>query len=77
MKQVLFQRHLVDILNGILDFLEPLQNMFIKVNKAIGLFRKLQNNKPRASLVTTYKSFIWPHLDYGYLLYDRTFIVCR
>ena len=34
---------------------------------------KLQNNLPRAPLVTVYKSFVRPHLDYGDILYDQAF----
>ena len=33
----------------------------------------MQNNLPRAPLVTVYKSFIKPHLDYLDILYDQTF----
>ena len=47
--------------------------MFKKVNKTISLLRKLQNNLHRAPLVTIYKSFIRPHLDYGDILHDQTF----
>ena len=60
-------------LDGKLDFREHLQNMFKKINKTISLLRKLQNNLPRAPLITIYKSFVRPHLDYGDILYDQTF----
>ena len=60
-------------LNGKLDFREHLQNMFKKINKTISLLRKLQNNLPRAPLVTIYKSFVRPHLGYGEILYDQAF----
>ena len=33
--------------------------------KSIGLSHKLQNLLPRAALITIYKPFIRPHLDYG------------
>ena len=39
----------------------------------MSLLRKLQNNLPRAPLITIYKSFVRPHLDYGDILYDQTF----
>ena len=35
--------------------------------------RKLQPIIPRAALLTTYKSFLRPHLDYGDVIYDRAF----
>ena len=39
--------------------------------KGIGLLRILQSVLPRASLLTTYKSFIRPHLDYRDVLHDQ------
>ena len=36
----------------------------------IGLLRRLLVNLPRNALLTIYKSFIRPHLDYGDILYD-------
>ena len=65
-KRVQFQKHLGVYLDSRLDFREHLQNMFIKINKTINLLRKLQNNLPRAPLITIYKSFI--RLDYLWLL---------
>ena len=48
-----------------LDFSLHLKNVQNKVNKTIGLFRKLQNTLPGTSLIIIFKSFIRPHLDYG------------
>ena len=42
-----------------------------KSNKMIGLIRQLSENLPRNALLTIYKSFIRPHLDYGDMLYDK------
>ena len=39
--------------------------------KGIGLLRKLQSILPRTSLLTIYKSFIRPRLDYGDVDYDQ------
>ena len=39
--------------------------------KVIGLFPKLQSILPRTSLLTIYKWFIRPHLDYGDVVYDQ------
>ena len=44
-----------------------------KINKAIGLLRKPQNLLPRTALITIYKVFVKPHLDYGDILYDQAF----
>ena len=39
----------------------------------MGLLDKLQNLLPRATLITIYKAFVIPHLDYGDVLYDQSF----
>ena len=45
--------------------------MLCKINKNIGLIRKLQNLLPRTALITLYKAFVCLHFDYGDILYDR------
>ena len=50
-----------------------LKSVLNKVKKKIGLLRKFQQIFPRQSLITIYKSFIRPHLDYGDIVYDRIF----
>ena len=42
-----------------------------KKRRTIGLLHKLQNLLPRAALITKYKAFVRPHLDYGNILYDQ------
>ena len=37
------------------------------------MLSKLQNNLPRALLVTIYKFFVRPHLDFEDILYDQAF----
>ena len=44
-----------------------------KINKTIGLLRKLQNLLPRPAVITIYKAFVRPHLDYGDILDDQAF----
>ena len=46
-----------------------------KICETIGLPLKLQNLLPRAALITIYKAFIRPHLDYGNILYDQVYNV--
>ena len=42
------------------------------IKKAMkGILRKLQSILPRTCLLTIYKSFIRPHLDYGDVVYDQ------
>ena len=37
------------------------------------MIRKLQPIIPTAALLTIYKSFLRPHLDYGFVIYDCAF----
>ena len=54
-----------------LNFSHHLNQKIAKANKSIGLIRKLAHVLPRQSLITAYKSFIQPHLDYGEIIYDQ------
>ena len=65
------QKHLGLILDEKLTFNEHLKEKFGKVNKGLGLLRKLNSLLPRSSLLTIYKSFIRPHLDYCDVIYDQ------
>ena len=71
--QVALQKHLGMFLGYRLNFEEHLKTIVNKINKTIGLLRKFQNFLPRKSLLTIYKSFIRPHLDYGDIIYDQTY----
>ena len=71
--QVSSQKHLGITLDNRLTFDEHLINMSNKISKAIGLLRKLQNILPRPALLTIYKCFIRPHLDYGDISYDQAY----
>ena len=66
------QKHLRMFLDSKLNFNEYLKAIFQKTNKTIGLLRKLQTILPKGPLITLYKSFIRPHLDYGDMIYDQT-----
>ena len=37
----------------------------------VGVIRKLSKLLPLNSVITIYKSFVRPHLDYGDVLYDQ------
>ena len=71
--QVQLQKHLGLFLDPKLSFDEHIQCILIKTRKIIGLIRKLQPIISRAALLTIYKSFFRPHLDYGDVIYDRAF----
>ena len=65
-------------LNEKLNYNTHVKEKLSKVCKGIGLLRNLSNKLPIQALVTIYKTFIRPHLDYGDIAYDqpdnRTFI---
>ena len=69
------EKHLGIFLDFKLNFQEHFEDMLNKINKTIGLLRKLQNTLPRSSLLAIYKSFIRPHLDYGDIIYDQAYNV--
>ena len=71
--QTTHQKHLGMFLDRKLNFSEYLKTFSQKTNKTIGLLRKLQTLLAGASLITIYKSFIRPHLDYGDMIYNQTF----
>ena len=73
------QKHLGLTLGNKLTFQYHVNEKIKKAMKGISLLRKLQsilNRKlqsilPRPSLLTFYKSFTRPHLDYGDVVYDQ------
>ena len=56
--QTTYQKHLGIILDTWLSFEKHLKTMLCKMNKTIGLIRKLQNLIPRKVLITLYKVFV-------------------
>ena len=71
--QTFSQKHLGAILDFKLTFEEHVNNVLVKVNKAVSLLPKLQSLLARTTLITIYKAFIWPHLDYDDVLYGQAF----
>ena len=69
-KQVPSQKYLGLILDNKLNFQEYLKNILNKINKTIGLLRKLQNILPPEPLLTIYKWFVRPYLDY-HVIYNQ------
>ena len=41
------------------------------VKLIISIIKKLRDTFPRKSLLTTYKAFLRPHIDYGDVIYDQ------
>ena len=67
--QLSSQKQLGVILGFKLIFDEHLKMESSKINKTLGLLRKLQNRL----LITNYNAFVRPYLDYGDILYDPTY----
>ena len=66
-------KHLGMIIDSKLNFDKHLKSVLKKISKTVGLLRKFQGILPRTSLITIYKLFARPHLDYGDIIYDQTF----
>ena len=54
-----------------LNFQTYIKEKIAKANKGIGIIHKLAKVLPRESLITIYKSFVRPHIDYGDIIYDQ------
>ena len=65
------QKHLGIILDLKLDFNIHVHNKIKKCCRIIGIIKRLSVSVPRKALLTIYKSFIRPYLDYGDILCDK------
>ena len=65
------QKHLGLYLDEKLNFSCHINLKISKANKGIGIIKRLSHILPRKSLITIYKSFIRPHLDYCDVIYDQ------
>ena len=54
-----------------LSFADHIKHAINKSIKSLNVIRKLNHYLPRKTLLTIYKSFIRPHLDYGDVIYDQ------
>ena len=66
------QNHLGLYLDEKLNFSQHINIKISKANKGIGIIKRLSLILPRKSLITIYKSFNGPHLDYCDVIYDQT-----
>ena len=66
-----YTKHLGMALDSKLNFDVHLDEKISKANKGIGMLKKLHCDLSRKTLITIYKSFIRPHLDYGDIIYDK------
>ena len=64
-------KHVGLILDNKLDFNKYLDEKISKYNKLFRMMKKLSTSVSRQSLLTIYKSFVRPILDYGDIIYDK------
>ena len=67
------QKHPGLVLNSKLDFNEHISNNINNYNKIIGIMKKLSLFLLEKTLLTIYKSFVRPNLDYSDIIYDKLF----
>ena len=65
------QKHLGMYLDEALNFNLHIKEKMSKGMKGIGDIQKLNKTLLRHSLITIYKLFVRPHLDYGEIIYDQ------
>ena len=65
------QKHLGLVPDNKLAFKKHIKDKSNKAYFAVGKIKRLCDILPRDSLVTFFKSFIRPHLDYGVVIYDQ------
>ena len=65
-------KHLGMILDSKLRFNYHLKEKISIANKGIGTIRLLYKFLPRSTLISIYKAFVRPHLDYGDIIYDNS-----
>ena len=63
-------KHLGSLSDKRLAFDHHVEEMILRANKGIGLISRLCRYLRRNSLLTIYKVYISPHLDYGDVVYD-------
>ena len=63
--------HLAVLLDKKLNFKQHIDTAILKINKGISVIKKLRHSLPRKSLMTIYKAFLRPLIDYGDIIYDQ------
>ena len=65
------QKHLGLLSDSKLDFNEHVNNKITKCSKSMGIMKKLPLTLSITSLLTIYKTFVKPILDYTDIIYDK------
>ena len=66
-----YQKHLGLLLDEKLNFKQHVDSAILKINKGISVIKKLRHSLPQKSLLTIYKAFLQPLVDYGDIIYDQ------
>ena len=69
-----YQKHLGLLLDEKLNFKQHVDSAILKMNKGVSVItviKKLRHSLPRKSLLTIYKTFLRPLVDYGDIIYDQ------
>ena len=53
------------------NFKQHIDSAIPKINKGISVIKKLRHFLPQKSLLTIYKAFLRPLIDYGDIIYDQ------
>ena len=64
-------KHLGVLLDEKLNFKQHINTNILKINKGISGIKKLRHSLTRKSLMTIYKAFLRPLIDYGDIIYDQ------
>ena len=70
-ERVSSQKHLDLILDEKLNFKQHIESAIAKINKGAAVIKKRRYSLPRKSLITIYKAFLRPSIDYGDIIYDQ------
>ena len=69
------QKHIGMHLDEKLNFNTHINENIAIANKSIGIIRELDHVLPRESLITIYKSFVRPHIDYGDIILTKLIMI--
>ena len=66
-----YQKYLGLLLDEKLNFEQHIVSAISKVNKGISIIKKLKYSLTRKPLITIYKAFLRPPIDYGDIIYNQ------
>ena len=70
-KRAPHHKHLGILLDEKLNSKQHIDTAVLKINKGTSVIKKLSHSFPRKSLMTIYKAFLRPQIDYGAIIHDQ------